>query len=73
MIRKYPPQPQGLYHPANEHDACGVGFVANVKGKKELKISVLLWFFVTISYLVKQTQIIGERKKKWKPKIHMKV
>jgi len=28
-----PPQ-QGLYHPANEHDACGVGFVANVKGRK---------------------------------------
>src|SRR5687767_4146996 len=25
---------QGLYHPANEHDACGVGFVANIKGKK---------------------------------------
>ena len=28
------PQPQGLYDPANEHDACGVGFVANIKGKK---------------------------------------
>src|SRR4249919_550923 len=25
---------QGLYHPANEHDACGVGFVAHIKGKK---------------------------------------
>ena len=25
---------QGLYHPNNEHDACGVGFVANIKGKK---------------------------------------
>ena len=25
---------QGLYDPANEHDACGVGFVANIKGKK---------------------------------------
>ncbi|MBI1813860.1 MAG: glutamate synthase large subunit [Deltaproteobacteria bacterium] len=24
--------PQGLYHPWFEHDACGVGFVANVKG-----------------------------------------
>ena len=21
------PEPQGLYHPQNEHDACGVGFV----------------------------------------------
>jgi len=25
---------QGLYHPASEHDACGVGFVAHIKGKK---------------------------------------
>ena len=24
---------QGLYDPANEHDACGVGFIANIKGK----------------------------------------
>jgi glutamate synthase (ferredoxin) len=29
-----PPEAQGLYDPANEHDACGVGFVAHVKGKK---------------------------------------
>lgn len=28
------PGKQGLYDPANEHDACGVGFVANVKGVK---------------------------------------
>ncbi|GGX52746.1 glutamate synthase-related protein [Undibacterium squillarum] len=27
-------QAQGLYHPSNEHDACGVGFVAHIKGKK---------------------------------------
>ena len=26
------PPPQGLYDPAFEHDACGVGFVVNVKG-----------------------------------------
>ena len=25
---------QGLYDPANEHDACGVGFIAHIKGKK---------------------------------------
>lgn len=29
----FPPR-QGLYDPNNEHDACGVGFVANIKGKK---------------------------------------
>jgi len=28
------PPKQGLYDPRNEHDACGVGFVANIKGVK---------------------------------------
>jgi len=28
------PEKQGLYDPKFEHDACGVGFVANIKGKK---------------------------------------
>ncbi len=28
------PDAQGLYDPANEHDACGVGFVAHIKGAK---------------------------------------
>jgi glutamate synthase (NADPH/NADH) large chain len=28
------PQAQGLYDPRNEHDACGVGFVAHIKGTK---------------------------------------
>ncbi|MDE2412928.1 MAG: glutamate synthase large subunit, partial [Sphingomonadales bacterium] len=28
------PAPQGLYDPRNEHDACGVGFVAHIKGAK---------------------------------------
>ncbi|WP_305957400.1 glutamate synthase large subunit [Aurantiacibacter sp. 219JJ12-13] len=27
------PAPRGLYDPVNEHDACGVGFVAHIKGK----------------------------------------
>ena len=26
------PQPHGLYDPAHEHDSCGVGFVAHIKG-----------------------------------------
>jgi glutamate synthase (ferredoxin) len=29
-----PPGKQGLYDPRFEHEACGVGFVANVKGQK---------------------------------------
>jgi glutamate synthase (NADPH) large chain len=28
------PELQGLYDPAHERDACGVGFVAHIKGKK---------------------------------------
>ncbi len=28
------PAPQGLYDPRNEHDSCGVGFVAHIKGAK---------------------------------------
>jgi glutamate synthase (NADPH/NADH) large chain len=32
------PPKQGLYDPRNEHDACGVGFVANIKGTKSHEI-----------------------------------
>jgi glutamate synthase (NADPH/NADH) large chain len=32
------PQRQGLYDPANERDACGVGFVAHIKNKKSHSI-----------------------------------
>ncbi|MBM3629193.1 MAG: glutamate synthase subunit alpha, partial [Alphaproteobacteria bacterium] len=28
------PPRQGLYDPRNEHDACGVGFIADIKGRK---------------------------------------
>jgi glutamate synthase (NADPH) large chain len=28
------PKKQGLYDPAHEHDACGVGFVVNIKGER---------------------------------------
>ncbi|MCK5718177.1 MAG: glutamate synthase subunit alpha, partial [Thiomargarita sp.] len=33
----FPPE-QGLYDPRNEHDACGVGFIVNIKGHKNHKI-----------------------------------
>src|SRR5258706_9827901 len=33
----FPPR-QGLYDPANEHDSCGVGFVANIKGRKSHEV-----------------------------------
>src|ERR1041385_2170559 len=34
VLRTGPPQPQGLYDPQFEHEACGVGFVVNIKGRK---------------------------------------
>ena len=36
--RLRPPQAQGLYHPRDEHDACGMGLVANIKGEKSHEI-----------------------------------
>ena len=32
------PDPQGLYHPQNEHDACGMGLVASIRGEKSHEI-----------------------------------
>ncbi len=33
-IRLGPPAKQGLYDPQFEHDACGVGFIVDIKGRK---------------------------------------
>ncbi|MGL4464732.1 MAG: hypothetical protein ACRC1K_21470, partial [Planctomycetia bacterium] len=33
-MRDHLPNPIGLYHPDQERDACGVGFVADVQGRK---------------------------------------
>src|SRR4029079_15258614 len=35
-----PPPKQGLYDPAFEHDSCGVGFVAHIKGKRSHQILI---------------------------------
>lgn len=34
------PVKQGLYDPQFEKDACGVGFMVHVKGKREVKTSI---------------------------------
>jgi glutamate synthase (ferredoxin) len=34
MTRADLPSPQGLYDPAHEHDACGVGFVVDLQARK---------------------------------------
>src|SRR5438093_2107981 len=36
--RSGPPARQGLYDPRFEHEACGVGFVVNIKGRKSHSI-----------------------------------
>jgi glutamate synthase (NADPH/NADH) large chain len=36
--KMYNVEPGGLYHPSFEHDACGIGFIANLKGSKSHKI-----------------------------------
>ena len=33
-MNQHRPGPQGLYDPRNEHDACGLGFIAHIKGRK---------------------------------------
>ncbi|MEP7083951.1 MAG: glutamate synthase subunit alpha, partial [Betaproteobacteria bacterium] len=33
-MQHLPPLRQGMYDPAHEHDACGLGFIAHIKGKK---------------------------------------
>ena len=34
----HPPPAQGLYDPVHERDACGVGFIAHIKGRKTHEI-----------------------------------
>ena len=34
MLPEGLPQPHGLYHPRNEHDACGIGLIVNINNIK---------------------------------------
>ena len=34
QARRTAPPAEGLYDPRTEHDACGVGFVVDIKGRK---------------------------------------
>ncbi len=38
MTHPHMPKPQGLYHPSFEHDACGVGFVVDIQGRRSHRI-----------------------------------
>lgn len=34
------PRAQGLYDPQNEHEACGVGFIVAIDGKRNHKVNI---------------------------------
>ncbi len=34
-LKKRPLEPTGLYDPAHEHDACGIGAIVNISGERE--------------------------------------
>lgn len=46
-----PPKAQGLYDPQNEHEACGVGFIVAIDGKRNHKVMNfphgILTFYIT--------------------------
>ena len=37
-MKNYYPEKAGLYDPSFEHDACGIGAIANIKGIKSHKV-----------------------------------
>lgn len=43
------PPAQGLYDPVNEHEACGVGFIVAIDGKRSHK--VFHFFFLSYYFL----------------------
>jgi len=42
-MRVAPPKPRGFYEPAREHDACGIGAVVNISGRREHEIIEYAW------------------------------
>src|SRR3972149_6120353 len=51
---------QGLYDPRYEHDACGVGFVVNIKGQKTHQI--VLDGITILKNLIHRGAVGGDRK-----------
>ena len=46
LMRSGLPPAQGLYNPDFESDACGVGFIVNIKGIPSHKVSKLFRFII---------------------------
>lgn len=43
------PGKQGLYDPQNEHEACGVGFIVAIDGKRNHKVCMLNFYLIAIA------------------------
>ncbi|MBT7164282.1 MAG: glutamate synthase large subunit [Victivallales bacterium] len=54
------PRPQGLYDPRHEHDACGVGFVANIDGRRDH--NVVARGTEVLSHLLHRGAVGGDQK-----------
>ena len=46
------PEAEGLYNPDLEKDACGVGFIVNIDGKKSHKVSEKGRFFSVVPKII---------------------
>lgn len=45
------PKAQGLYDPQQEHEACGVGFIVAIDGKRNHKVTFLYLTLVIFFWL----------------------
>ena len=44
------PEKQGLYDPQFEHDACGIGFIANIKGDYFTPVWMIIGFILVLGF-----------------------
>ena len=45
------PEKQGLYDPKFEHDACGIGFICNIKGEPSQDVYKRQYIYKLMSLL----------------------
>ena len=53
------PAAQGLYDPANEHDACGVGFIANINTLNALLVRDWAGFWDALKHMILPAMALG--------------
>lgn len=52
------PGKQGLYDPQNEHEACGVGFIVAIDGKRSHKV-IITFFIRDLKFINKWVSFCG--------------